>query len=189
MVMDTMAHDGGKLKREKKGTTNIASCAFEEFYDRSYRRVLAIAMASTGSWSDAEEIAQDAFADAHRRWTVVADYDDPIAFVCRAVLNRSTSRWRRKAREIKALTRLSQRPHVDLADEPYDEEFWRAVAKLPAQQAKAVTLFYVADMPVADVADQLGCSEGATKSHLSRARAALRETLEAPESRGGDRHA
>ena len=51
--------------------------------------------------------------------------------------------------------------------------------QLPEQQRWAVTLFYVDDRPVSEVARILGCSEGSVKTHLSRARTTLADQLEA----------
>ena len=49
---------------------------------------------------------------------------------------------------------------------------------LPKRQAQATALRFVYDLPVADIAVVLGCSEGSVKQHLSRARASLRATLQ-----------
>jgi RNA polymerase sigma-70 factor (ECF subfamily) len=44
-----------------------------------------------------------------------------------------------------------------------------------------MALHYALDLPVADVAEVLGCAEGTVKVHLHRARAALADTLRAAE--------
>lgn len=178
MVMDTMAGDSGT--RGDLGRAVAAASDFDHFYMGNYRRMLAIAVAATGDFADAEDLVQDAFADAHRKWATVAGYDDPVAFVCRALLNRGVSRWRRRAREVAMITRLQHhRVGISTAPESFDAEFWRVVAALPAQQAKAIALYYVADLSISEVAGFLGCSEGATKSHLSRARQHLKTALTA----------
>ena len=53
---------------------------------------------------------------------------------------------------------------------------------LPAQQARAITLYYLDDLSVEQVARELGCSEGSVKTHLSRGRAALAAHLEMKEA-------
>jgi RNA polymerase sigma factor (sigma-70 family) len=52
-----------------------------------------------------------------------------------------------------------------------------ALAKLTDRQRLAVNLRYFLELPVADVAQVLGCSEGTAKSTLSDARRRLRELL------------
>jgi RNA polymerase sigma factor (sigma-70 family) len=48
------------------------------------------------------------------------------------------------------------------------------VARLPRRQRAALVLRYFADLPVADVADLMGCSQGTVKALTHQAIAALR---------------
>ncbi len=52
----------------------------------------------------------------------------------------------------------------------------RALAALPRMQRAVVTMRYVEDRPIAEVAEALGISEGAVKKYAHRACAALRES-------------
>ena len=52
-----------------------------------------------------------------------------------------------------------------------------AVRRLPARQREAIVLRYYADLSEAQMAEAMGVSRGAVKSHLSRGVAALRLTL------------
>jgi RNA polymerase sigma factor (sigma-70 family) len=151
---------------------------FDRFYTATAPRTLALARSLTRSWADAEDLVQDAYVDAHRRWATVGAFDDPAAWVHRAVVNRSRSRWRRIGRELKAVTRLAGRPaDRDHDNQPADDAMWRCVAALPRQQAKVVALFYVDDLSVEQIAALLECSTGTVKTHLFRARATLHAAL------------
>ena len=150
---------------------------FDEFYATSARRSLAVAVALTGNWADAEELVQEAYAAAYRDWARVGAYDNPSAWVARVLTNRSASRWRRRGREVRAVARLRARPVAVVDEAGGDPAFWAAVQHLPDRQREVVALFYVADRSVAEIAVQIGCSEGTVKPHLSRARLALHETL------------
>ena len=50
---------------------------FVEFYRSEYRKVVALGIALTGSLELGEEIAQEAFLAAHRKWARVSGYDRP----------------------------------------------------------------------------------------------------------------
>jgi RNA polymerase sigma factor (sigma-70 family) len=52
-----------------------------------------------------------------------------------------------------------------------------ALRALPARQREALVLRYYADLSEADIAEAMGVSRGAVKSHLSRGIAALKQTL------------
>jgi RNA polymerase sigma-70 factor (ECF subfamily) len=61
--------------------------------------------------------------------------------------------------------------------EPEDASFWRVVRSLPAQQAQAVTLFYLEDRPVAEIAEILDCAPSTARVHLFKGRKALADRL------------
>jgi RNA polymerase sigma factor (sigma-70 family) len=54
-----------------------------------------------------------------------------------------------------------------------------ALRTLPVRQREVLVLRYYVDLSEADIADALGISRGAVKSHASRGMAALRTVLEA----------
>ena len=53
-----------------------------------------------------------------------------------------------------------------------------AITTLPARQRQAVVLRYLADLPLADVADAMGCAVGTVKATLHHALGTLRIELE-----------
>lgn len=151
--------------------------SFEELYRRELPAVIALAYVLSGSRMAAEELAQDAFLSAHRRWDDIAGYDDPAAWVRRVCVNRSVSLIRRRTSEAKALARLASRRALP-AELPADSDaFWSAVRRLPQRQAQVVALHYVDDRPVAEIATVLDCAEGTVKAHLHRARRSLAAEL------------
>lgn len=150
--------------------------AFEVFYRIEYRRVVGLAYALSGSRLAAEDLAQEGFIAAHKRWDTIGLYDEPGAWVRRVVANLSVSRFRRLAREAKALALLRRaRALPDL--EPEDDAFWHAVRSLPKRQAQAIALFYLEDLPVRAIADILECTEATVRVHLHKGRQRLAEQL------------
>ena len=65
---------------------------FAEFYEASYRRVVALVAAIVGDRHQAEDIAQEAFSRALTRWQRVARYDLPEAWVRRVALRLTVER-------------------------------------------------------------------------------------------------
>lgn len=171
--------DGTRSSRPHDAEPGDASGAeFDDFYRRSFHGVVALVHGLSGSRFAAEELTQEAFLAAHRRWERISIYDRPEAWVRRVAVNRATSRWRRRAAEARALARLAvrSRPVPEVLSER-DEELWAAVRRLPRMQAAAVALHYHDDLPLDEIAEVLGCTEGTVKTHLHRARRTLARTL------------
>lgn len=150
---------------------------FQDFYHSQYRSVVGLGYVLGGSRSVAEDLAQEAFAEAHRRWADIAHYDNPGAWVRRVMINQSRSRVRRVMVETRALTRLGARPDTFEELPERSEEIWAAVRALPERQAQAIALRYWDDLGVAQIAEILDCGPETVKTHLKRGRAALAREL------------
>lgn len=155
---------------------------FDAFFRREYRSLVGLAFVLTGDRATAEDLAQDALLAAHRKWDELADYDDPGAWVRRAVANRSASVWRRRARELRAMTRLRARAVevIPALDAP-DDEFWDTVRALPARQAQCVALRYLEDRPTEEIAEILEIAPATVRVHLHEGRATLARQLGEPD--------
>lgn len=154
---------------------------FDELYASDWRAVLALGWTLTGSWSTAEELAQDAFLDAYRRWDHVGALDRPGAWVRRAVANRAVSH-RRHVRVVEAGTARLAGERLDEVPGPTatDPTFWAAVRALPERQAQCVALHYLEDMGIDAIAALLDCRPSTVRVHLSRGRRTLARTLGTP---------
>ena len=152
--------------------------SFEDFYRKEYWAVVGLAYALSGEPLGAEDLAQEAFLAAHRSWDSVAGYEQPGAWVRRVVANLSVSGFRRRTAEAKALARAAIGQRDELPDfGSSDPELWNAVRSLPRRQSKVVALFYLEDLPIADVADILDMSPGTVKRHLHDGRRTLGRRL------------
>jgi RNA polymerase sigma-70 factor, ECF subfamily len=159
---------------------------FEAFYVAHHRRVVGLGYALTGSWSTAEEVAQEAFLRTYERWETISGYERPDVWVRTVAANLARSRWRRVGTELRALTRLAgnRESQPDGATEllPAETEaFWRAVRSLPRRQAQVIVLHYLEDLSIAEVAAAIGAAEGTVKSTLHRARRQLARQLDETE--------
>jgi len=128
---------------------------------------------------DATDAVQEAFVQAVVHWRKVSTYDDPLAWIRRVAINRGLNR-RRASRRRDALTERIASTSVGYAFEAPDPdgELADLIVALPQQQRLALSLYYFADLPVAEVADAMQLSEGTVKYHLHAARAALGRALE-----------
>jgi RNA polymerase sigma-70 factor (ECF subfamily) len=153
---------------------------FDRFYEREFRSVVGLAYALSGSRAASEDLAQEAFIAAHRNWDRIGGYDKPEAWVRRVVSNLSVSRFRRRANEVKALTRLAgfRSESSVLPELPSEAEaFWSNVRRLPKRQAQVIALHYLEDRSVADIAEILECAPNTVKVHLHKGRQKLAERL------------
>lgn len=165
----------------------VITIDFESFYVDTGRRMLTLAYSLTGNWGDAEDLVQEAYAAAHRRWNVVGTYEDPAGWVRRVITNRAVSRWRRLSHELNVRQRLASRAvQTSTTAEPVNEAFWQAVRLLPRQQMAVVVLHYVEDQSVDAIAAVLGCAAGTVKTQLFRARRTLADRLGAQLEEGHD---
>lgn len=171
--MDVAASDGAAAADAGSGSVGLAR-PFDEFFRSEFPRLLMLARALCGS-AVADDVAQEAMVAAFRRWAQIAVYDNPEAWVRRVCVRRASSVLRNRSAEARAMLRLHDRRQVSdnvELEAPYDA-FWTEVRRLPKRQTQAAALRYVYEMSVAEIAETMGCSEGAVKSHLSRARTAL----------------
>lgn len=164
---------------------NTETDSFGAFFRREYHSVLGLAIALGRDRWTAEDLTQEAFTDAERRWSRVGTLDQPEAWVRRVVVNKSISRWRRQSAEARALRRMPNRgnPNPDPQLSAEAVEVWNAVRSLPRRQAQAVALTYLDGLSTSEVGVILGCSGATVKTHLQRGRAALARRLGVEEER------
>ncbi|WP_430783206.1 RNA polymerase sigma factor [Actinoplanes sp. G11-F43] len=153
------------------------SADFDAFYAAAVRRVVLYLYAACGDRSEAQDIAQEAFARAWQHWGRVSAYEDPEAWVRTVAWRLMLNRWRGLRRWLAARSRLGS-PETTGAPSPDRVAVVGALQRIPAAQRQAVALHYLLDMPVQEVAATLGVPVGTIKARLSRARAALGRLLE-----------
>jgi RNA polymerase sigma-70 factor (ECF subfamily) len=148
---------------------------FDAFFRAHYRSVTGLAYVLCGDKGRAEDLAQEAFADAHRSWRKIGGYEDPGAWVRRVVTNKAISLRRRRSAESSAFVRLLGRPPATGTETATVDAsaMWSAVRALPRRQAQVVALMFLDELDVAEVARVLQCGEATVKTHLHRAKVAL----------------
>lgn len=127
----------------------------------------------------AEELAQDALARVWDRWRDVRAMAAPEAWTYRVALNLASSHYRRRAAEKRAVGRdAALRSTTSASADTADAIAIRqAVSGLPRRQKAALVLRYYADLPVAQVADLLGCAPGTVKALTHQALLGMRASI------------
>ena len=149
------------------------SADFDAFYLATVRRVVLYLYAVSGDRSEAQDLAQEAYARAWQNWPRVSRYDDPEAWVRTVAWRLTANRWRGLRRRLAALGRLGPPAGSTPGPSPDRVAVTGALQRLPQPQRQVVALHYLLDMPVADVAAALGVPAGTVKARLSRARTTL----------------
>jgi RNA polymerase sigma-70 factor, ECF subfamily len=160
---------------QERLTAGAGAVGFDEFYDATAMRLVRHAYALTGNISDAQDIAQEAFARAWQRWDSVRRFESPEAWVRRVVTNLAISRFRRD-RIARAAARYLIAADVP-AISPDTVALVAALRTLPERQRIVVVLHYLADLSIGQIAAELCCPVGSVKAWLSRGREALAVAL------------
>jgi RNA polymerase sigma-70 factor, ECF subfamily len=163
--------------------------AFRALVEGHQARVLGLAWRLTGARADAEEVAQDAFV---RAWRALPAFRGESAFatwlhriVTRVALDRRAQAVRRRRHEVGLEDEVAAAVAADApnAGDAAGEDRMTARARvallagLSETQRTAVTLHYLEDRPVLEVAQAMDVPENTVKTHLARARATMREAF------------
>ena len=140
---------------------------------------------------DAEDVAQEAFIRAYRRFSQLRDRDRFRAWLVRMTwrlaLDRRRGDRRREARESQSAppTFASDEPHPagtshvdDLVARERAAHLWSAIDALPEKLRVVIVLANLEGHDIAEVARLLALPEGTVKSRLFAARQRLKEHLE-----------
>jgi RNA polymerase sigma-70 factor (sigma-E family) len=164
-----------------------ADAAVEQLYAAHYRRLVRLSVLLVRDEGTAEEVVQDAFVAMHGRWHTLREPHKALAYLRQTVVNRSRSVLRHRGVE----ARHPEQPPPDLpgADRATLASERRrmvldALQQLSERQREVLALRYYLDLDEAAIAEHLGISRGAVKSHASRGAAALRALL--AQNRPGD---
>lgn len=153
---------------------------FEGFFDAERDRLFRAMCVITGSRSEAEDIAQDAFVKVLERWDRVSCMEDPAGYLHRTATNLFRNRYRRAGVALRARLRPAPVHDVYEAVERRDE-IDRALASLTPRQRAALVLTEVLRYPAEEAGRMLGVKDSTVRALVFQARNSIRK-------RKGDRH-
>ncbi|MGN6577063.1 MAG: SigE family RNA polymerase sigma factor [Nocardioides sp.] len=157
-----------------------ADAAVEELYAAHYRRLVRLSVLLVRDVETAEEVVQDSFVAMHGKWRRLREPEKALAYLRQTVVNRSRSVLRRRTVAARHVSPpLPDHPGADESAVATERrtEVLEALRALPTRQREVLALRYYLDLSEAQIAETLGISRGAVKSHASRGSAALRELL------------
>lgn len=171
----------------------VAAClggdrsAFERIVERYQRLLCSLAYSATGSLSESEDLAQDAFLDAWRQLGALRDPEKLRPWLC-GILRFKVSRLRRSdvqepVRQAEALELAEELPSAEepAADLAMDKEeqaiLWSALERVPELYREPLVLYYREHQSIEHVAAALDLTEDAVKQRLARGRKILQERV------------
>jgi RNA polymerase sigma-70 factor (ECF subfamily) len=142
-----------------------------QVFEVSYRRLVVQLYGVVGNAGEAEDLVQEAFVRAYAAGPRFTRVENPEAWLRTTAVNLYRSRWRKMRNFARIRDRITGPP-----DLPGLEEHLvvvEALRRLPENMRVVLTLHYLADRDVQQIAAELDIPEGTVKSRLSRARDAL----------------
>ncbi|OLB81514.1 MAG: RNA polymerase subunit sigma-24 [Actinobacteria bacterium 13_2_20CM_2_71_6] len=158
--------------------------AVTRLFAAHYRGLVRLAALLLADRAVAEELVQDAYVHLHQSWGRLRDPHKALAYLRASVVNAARSAQRRRGvadRYVANLPPPRDAPSAEFGALGALEHaaVIAALRSLPTRQREALVLRYYLDLSESDIAETMGISRGAVKSHAARGIAALRTTLEA----------
>lgn len=160
---------------------------FQVWYELALPRVYRYLLARCGGDADlAEELTQQTFVEGVRQRANFDGRSDAVTWLCGIGRHKLVDHYRRSRRDTERQLRIVSEWSAGQSQAWSQHELRSAVetalAKLPGEQRLVMTLRYLDQMPVREIASSIGRSEKATESLLSRARQAFRTAYGATNS-------
>jgi RNA polymerase sigma-70 factor (sigma-E family) len=152
-------------------------------FEAHYADTVRLAFYLTGSWTVAEDLAQEAFLRLWRRWGGLRDRHAALGYLRTTVVNLSRSTLRRRLLELRHQRTIGEQRHD--TDPVARVDVARALAALPARKRACVVLRHLVDLSVQETAAVLGISTGSVKSQTHKGLRLLEAALSDRDDRAG----
>jgi RNA polymerase sigma-70 factor (sigma-E family) len=150
-----------------------------------YRSLVRLATLLLREPGLAEDVVQDAYVALHAHWRRMRDADKGLAYLRQSVVNRSRSALRHRGVVDRYTRSIAAAPPATVPSAESGalgvlahEAMIAALRELPTRQREALVLRYYGELSEAEIAEVMGVSRGAVKSHTARGMAAMRRVLE-----------
>jgi RNA polymerase sigma-70 factor, ECF subfamily len=151
---------------------------FEVFFEREKERLLRMLCVITGSLTEAEDLAQEAFTRVFERWETVRAMQDPAGYLHRTAMNVFRGHYRRARLALKRAIGLA--PEQDVFKPVEDRDLAAHVlASLSPRQRAALVLTEALGYSGEEAGQLLGIRASTVWALTHQARGALAGTTEA----------
>jgi RNA polymerase sigma factor (sigma-70 family) len=151
---------------------------FEGFFAAEKDRLIRILCVITGSRSEAEDIAQEAFTRVFEKWERIAGIENPGGYLERTAMNVFRNQYRRAGLAVRRTVRLAPEQDVFQLVEDRDVAS-RALAQLTPKQRAALVLTEALGYSGEEAGRLLGIKASTVWALTHQARTALQKTQEA----------
>lgn len=165
-------------------TTDLTVPALEVVLEQQWAPLIRLATLLTDA-DTARDVVQDCYEAVWRLQPDVSDTEHVVAYLRKAVINRSRSRMRRLRTVRRFLAQARPPADAPPADRALlvaerHRELLAHIEQLPARQREVLVLRYYCGLSEAETAAVTGISVGTVKSSAHRAIATLRRTMKDP---------
>ncbi len=165
---------------------------FAQVVDSHYQRIFRAAVSLTRDCHLAEDVAQETFLAAFRKFDAFSGRSSVFTWLYRIMLNNFSKHWRRRSllRRL-GFVRMSDNldgsvglssgnpsPSAELVNSEERKLLMKTVDGLPAKLRVVVAMHYFDEMPLKEIAEVLQCGLGTVKSRLFHARKRLCKKLQ-----------
>ncbi len=164
---------------------------FAEVVDANYRRIFRGALSVTGDRHLAEEIVQETFVVAFRKFDTFSGSSSAFTWLYGIMLNKYRDHCRKRKRlrrlgfvpadanpgETQSIEAVDSSLSAELANSDEGEFLAGAVDRLPFKLRAVVAMHYFDDLSLKEIAEILNCRLGTVKSRLFNARKHLYHAL------------
>jgi RNA polymerase sigma factor (sigma-70 family) len=173
--IDVTARERATLRGVRRDRADEFRRCFDEHWPAVCR-----SLARRGAGAQTEDLAAEAFSIAWRKWRSLPD--EPLPWLLRTALNLLANARRKDKRDLPLdAAQLSSPaedcPHGVITTRDSARQVLAALARLPATDREAIVLTAWDGLTATQAAAVSGCSTGAFRVRLHRARAALKAEL------------
>ena len=173
-------------RREDKDSMNDRHLQYERLIAPIENRMMRAVWRVMRDPNDVEDAFQEALLTVWKRWDRICIHPNPQALVLQICINTAHDALRRKLRQRKWLEAgavpedipdSSHSATQDISGAEQETQVLHAIGLLPKNQARAILMHAVEEVPYGDIAAAMDCRESTVRKHVARARAKLRSLL------------